>query len=94
MRITALRIALTAAAALLLLALALNLVVGFVNLLHLFLRQVREGIVGVVVGVVFSGQLPICVFDLFIGRTRGYAQYLIWICHRLKALSLFARLFY
>ena len=76
-------VAVPCAVALLLFALALNLVIRLVDFLHLFLCQIRQRIVGIVVRVIFSCQLPISSFNLFIGSARRNPQHLIWICHLL-----------
>ena len=50
----------------LLFSLALNLVVGLVNLLHLFLRQICKGIVMIVIGMVFPRKLSVCFLYIFV----------------------------
>src|SRR4249919_979186 len=58
-------------------------VVGALNLLEALLRL---GVVGVAVGVVSPGELPVRLLDLLVGRPLGDAQNFVEIlCHRLLA---------
>ena len=43
-----------------------DLLVGGVDLLHLLLGQIRQGVVMVVIRMILSGELPVCLFDFFI----------------------------
>ncbi len=65
----------------------LNFVVGLVYLLHLFGSQVRQGIVHVVIRVIFPGQLAVGGFNLIIGGAGGNPQYLVGVSHSFPLLS-------
>src|SRR5699024_1149110 len=66
-----------------------DLLVGGVDLLHLLLGQIRQGIVVVVVRMILPGQLPVCFFDLLVGGVLRYAQDLIGIVHVVSFLCFF-----
>ena len=65
-----------------------DLLVGGVDLLHFFLRQICQRAVVVIVRVVFSGQIPISFLDFLIGCGPGDAQNLIRIVHVVSSISL------
>ena len=66
-------------------AAVLDLVIGGIDLVHLFRGG---GVAGVQVGMVFLGQLPVGFFHFFIGGSGGDAQNLIRILIHLGFLSL------
>ena len=58
-----------------------NGIVSFVDFLHLFLRQIRQRVVGVIVRVIFTRHFPISGFNLLVGGLRRNLQYFIRIVH-------------
>lgn len=62
-----------------------NLLVGGIDLLHLFLCQVCQGIIVIVIRMVFACQLPVSPFDFFICCGLRYAQDLIGIIHAVSS---------
>ena len=68
------------------LALVLDLLVGLVDLLHLLLGQIGQGVVLIVVRVVFPGQLPVGAFDLLVAGVGLDPQHNVRICHEILLL--------
>ena len=64
------------------LALALDALVGLVDLLHALLRQIRQRVVVVIVRVIFPRQISIGFLHFIVRRGAGYTQHLIGITHR------------
>ena len=64
------------------LALVLDLLVGLVDLLHLLLCQIGQGIIVIIIGMVLFGQIPIGFFDFLVCGGAGDTQHLIGITHR------------
>ena len=58
-----------------------DLLVSGVDLLHFLLRQIRQRIIVIVVGMVLPRQLQICFFHFRVRRGFGNAEYLIGIVH-------------
>ena len=63
------------------LPLALDHVIGFIDLLHLLLRQIRQGVVMIVIGMVLPCQFTISLFDLLICGGTGNIEHFIGIGH-------------
>ena len=51
-------------------ALALDALVGLVDLLHALLRQIRQRVIVVIVRVVFAGKVAVSALDLLVSRRR------------------------
>ena len=69
--------------------LLLNQLIGFVDLLHLLLREIRERIVVIIVRMIFAGKLTIGFFDLVIRSGRRNIQDFIGVCHTVSSNLLF-----
>ena len=63
-------------------------IVGLVDLLHLLFRQISQGIVLVIVGMILARQLTVGPLDLIVAGVRLDAQYAIRIAHVLCLLFL------
>ena len=79
--IAALLLGIPASSAAAAMALTLDGVVGLVDLLHLLLGQIRQGVVVVVIRMVLPGQLTISLLDLLIRGGTGDIEYFIGIGH-------------
>ena len=64
------------------LALALDLLIGLVDLFHALLCQIGQRVVVIVVGMVFPRQITIGFFHFIVRGGAGNAQHLIGITHR------------
>ena len=64
------------------LALALDLLIGLVDLFHALLCQIGQRVVVIVVGMVFPRQITIGFFHFIVRGGAGNTQHLIGITHR------------
>ncbi len=64
-------------------------VIGLVDLFHLFLGQIGQRIVLVVIRMILPGQLPIGALDFLVAGAGVYAEYAVWIVHGPFLLCLF-----
>ena len=64
------------------LALALDLLIGLVDLFHALLCQIGQRVVVIVVGMVFPRQITIGFLHFIVRGGAGHAQHLIGITHR------------
>ena len=67
--------------------------IGLVDLFHLLLSQIGQGIVLIIVRMVLPGELTVCLFDLFIAGIGADPQNTVRIVHVgfLQIFSFFRR---
>ena len=60
-----------------------NLLVRLLNFLKFFLCLRLVRIIDICIRMIRPAQLPVCLFNLVLGRILWYSQYIVWIFHNL-----------